>query len=58
MGLSQAERPSPGSLAAAIVGCTCPVMDNGNGQGCGRFDVDGSPLFWIAEDCPVHAGPK
>ena len=46
--------PPPGSLAALARGCTCPVLDNGHGRGCGRKDEYGNPLYWIAEGCPVH----
>lgn len=41
--------PNPGSDAARLYGCTCPVLDNGHGKGAGPF--------WITEGCPVHAAP-
>jgi hypothetical protein len=44
--------PCPGSDAAIIMGCTCPVMDNHHGHG---FAVEGEVVFWINNDCPVHA---
>lgn len=47
-------KPSPGSDEARKLGCTCPVLDNNHGAGCGRKDDNGSPLFWINEACPVH----
>lgn len=40
--------PNPGSTKAQYLGCTCPVLDNGGGNGRG----DGS--FWINQDCPLH----
>jgi hypothetical protein len=46
--------PNPGSDAAIALGCTCPVLDNGHGHGCGRKGADGQPLFWIRGGCPVH----
>jgi hypothetical protein len=41
--------PNPGSDAAIVAGCTCPVIDNayGRGDGCGNF--------WYTDGCPVHA---
>lgn len=46
--------PNPGSDEAVAQGCTCAVMDNGHGEGCGQFDKDGEPLFWINSGCPLH----
>ncbi len=46
---------TPGSDKATAHGCTCPVLDNGHGQG--RPGHDGHPLYWIAYDCPLH-GPN
>ena len=48
---------NPGSFEAADMGCTCPVLDNGYGRGCGRVDENGKPQFWITDGCPLHA-PK
>lgn len=42
----------PGSKEAVEQGCTCPVMENRNGQGVyrlGRYIV-----FWHKDGCPVH----
>lgn len=47
--------PNPGSEEALKKGCSCPVTDNANGQGCGLKGDDGEPLFWISEDCRLHA---
>ena len=42
---------NPGSKAAGLKGCTCPVWDNHNGQG-----YRGQPnVFVILEGCPLHA---
>lgn len=41
-------KPNPGSDKAIKQGCTCPVLDNGHGEGIG----DG--LSWISGDCPLH----
>ncbi len=49
------ERAFPsGSSPALAAGCTCPVIDNGRGMGCGLMDDDGDPMFWIQEGCPLH----
>lgn len=50
------DKPNPGSDEAINLGCTCPVLDNGHGNGCGRKDESGNPLFWINGNCPVHGG--
>jgi hypothetical protein len=52
----KAKQPNPGSDEALKAGCSCPVLDNGHGNGCGRKDKDGTPLFWITETCPLHGG--
>lgn len=42
--------PPPGSKEAIIIGCTCPVIDNYNGQGyMGQEDI-----YVYNMDCPVH----
>jgi len=52
-------KPRPGSDAALDAGCTCPVLDNARGKGCGHRDPQtGEPLFWISETCPIHAGKE
>lgn len=45
--------PAPGSAEASAAGCKCPVIDNGRGRGA-YVGPDGKPLFWLAEDCPLH----
>lgn len=45
----------PGSDRAVRKGCACPVMDNARGAGSGRVGEDGKPLYWINEECPLHA---
>lgn len=45
--------PNPGSDEALTKGCTCPVLDNGYGEGSGW----GPGKFWINFNCPLH-GPK
>jgi hypothetical protein len=45
-------KPNPGSQEACKQGCTCPVMDNHNGQG---IPSKHGPRFWINGDCPMHA---
>ena len=47
--------PNPGTEEARAMGCTCPVISNCHGQGIRQ--PDGSRLFWMVEDCPVH-NPK
>ena len=49
--MSKAKKvPNPGSDAALELGCTCPVVDNGHGKGCGY----GKNMFWHTAGCPVH----
>lgn len=43
------KKPNPGSNEALDLGCTCPVLDNGHGQGYFISDC-----FVISADCPVH----
>lgn len=50
------KKPNPGSKEAIKAGCSCPCLDNGHGNGCGRKDTDGTPLFWISAACPIHGG--
>lgn len=51
-----AEIPNPGSLEAQEMGCTCPVMDNGQGKGYmgGAKDKDGNTMFVMSVKCPIH----
>jgi hypothetical protein len=44
---------NPGSSEAVKAGCSCPVMDNYHGKGCGHTE-NGHPLFWVNGDCKVH----
>lgn len=48
----------PGHPDAVNAGCLCPQMDNGHGQGSGYVGLDGSPMFWFSQDCPIHGGEK
>jgi hypothetical protein len=42
--------PNPGSKEAVILGCICPVLDNGRGnKELGRIRG-----FYITEGCPIH----
>jgi hypothetical protein len=46
--------PNPGSAAAQKRGCTCPVLDNGQGdEELGRIRG-----FWINSECPLHGVDK
>lgn len=45
---------NPGSPSAIRNHCTCPVVDNGHGNGSGYTDENGNPLFWYNENCPLH----
>jgi hypothetical protein len=53
--MKKAMKPNPGSNEAIALGCTCPVMDNGHGQGFPWPGTEG-PSFWVNADCPVHGG--
>ena len=44
----------PGHPQAVIDGCTCPVLDNAHGKGCGYTDDDGHPLYIFNGDCVLH----
>lgn len=41
---------SPGSKAAGLKGCICPVLDNSHGRGY----LCQPNVFVIREDCPLH----
>lgn len=45
---------APGSDQAIADGCTCPVLDNAHGKGCGYVSQDGDPLFIVSHACPIH----
>jgi hypothetical protein len=48
------DRPNPGSDAAVLLGCTCPVLDNGHGQG-----YMGQPSIYVyTAGCPIHWDEK
>lgn len=51
---------APGSPDAVAHGCTCPVMDNGDGAGCGYTSelAPGEPLYWFDYGCPLHGHNK
>lgn len=54
-------QPNPGSPEAVELGCKCPVGENGHGRGAwngAAKDEQGNPLFWVAEDCPLHGKPQ
>lgn len=44
------DRPNPGALEAATLGCTCPVIDNNYGQ-FAPWPPNG---WWITDGCPLH----
>lgn len=49
-------QPNPGSDDAIDFGCTCPVIDNGHGNG--YHYVEGrEPEFVVTSGCPLHAVP-
>jgi hypothetical protein len=52
------DTPNPGSVEAIAMECTCPILDNGRGRGSGMLGSEGQPLFWIADDCPLHGQVK
>lgn len=54
--ITKTKQPNPGSDEAIKAGCKCPCLDNSYGEGCGWKDTDGTPLFWIAPNCPIHGG--
>lgn len=51
--MNKTKQPNPGHSEAAKLGCTCPVLDNNHGAGCGK-DEKGETRFWRREDCPLH----
>ena len=47
--------PNPGSFAARVRGCTCPVYDNAHGAGREK-DKHGQTAYVMDWDCPLHGG--
>ena len=48
---------NPGSDEALKQGCLCAVLDNRHGLGAfDHPDVNGKPVFWVTESCPLHGG--
>ena len=48
---------NPGSDAAIVQGCTCPILDNGHGigwRGGAKDPETGETLFVMHFDCPLH----
>lgn len=45
---------APGSDEANADGCTCPVIDNARGKGCGFMDQSNRPCFIVDLACPRH----
>jgi|GEM_PF-3465057 len=45
---------TPGSDQAVKDGCSCPVLDNARGRGCGYMSQDGEPCFIYNAACPLH----
>jgi len=43
--------PNPGSIAALLLGCLCPVLDNREGRSA-PYPPDG---WLVTLGCPVHA---
>lgn len=44
----------PGHPDAVASGCTCPVLDNAHGKGCGYLTDDGQPVYIVNGTCPQH----
>lgn len=46
------DTPPPGSDKARDKGCSCPVLDNGHGEGghMGGYTISG--------DCSIHSAPS
>ena len=51
---SDVRRVTPGSDAARLLGCVCPVADNG--RGAGYMGIPG--IFVFSAGCPVHPWKK
>ena len=48
----KANDTAPGSPAAIVAGCTCPVLDNGHGKGVGGNGEKHG--WWVTAGCPLH----
>lgn len=44
------DMPNPGSEAAQLLGCICPVYDNN----CGKYAPRPPDGWWKRMDCRVH----
>ena len=49
---------TPGSDAAVEDGCTCPVLDNAHGKGCGYTTQDGEPVYIVSDACKLHGAAE
>lgn len=49
---------APGHPQSVADGCTCPVLDNAHGRGCGYLSADGEPVFIVTAGCPLHGGAE
>lgn len=45
---------NPGSDEAIDAGCTCPVIDNGRGEGYHAYPGKKTREFVFTSGCPVH----
>lgn len=58
-GMTPSDYPhTPGSDAAVHDGCSCPVLDNAHGRGCGYLSDAGEPMFIVSEDCKLHGAAE
>jgi len=48
---------NPGSEEAHSQGCICPILDNNKGEGA-YLDLNGNPVFWYTQNCPIHSEAK
>lgn len=52
--VAQTPKANPGSHAARVAGCTCPIIDNHYGRG---IDLGHGRTQWVTEaNCPLHGG--
>ena len=54
--MSASAVPNPGSIAAKMLGCKCPVIDNHHGRGRGTYE--GETVFVYNLECPIHCPPS